>query len=108
MPYKDPDKRARSRDKWRANNPDYHDEYRTQHPDQYADYNKTYRQKQRELMLSWYEQYKKKMKCSNCSESREPCLDFHHTDPAVKRFEVKRMMKKGSCSLDTLLEEVAK
>jgi hypothetical protein len=108
MANRDPEKRRRSNRRWNDQHPEYYEAYRQNHTEQFAAYNKTYRQKQTDAMLSWYERYKKKMRCHRCPESREPCLDFHHIDPSTKKFEIKKMMKKGSCSLETLLQEVHK
>ena len=99
---------SKKRREWHINNIEYHSNYRQTNPEQFIQYNKTYRQKQRETMLIWYEKYKKTLKCSVCSENREPCLDFHHKDSDTKKFEIKRMMKKGTCSINTFFEEVEK
>lgn len=108
MPYEDHNKKKESDKKWRQAHPEYHNKYRQEHPQQYADYHRSYRERQKGAMQDWYFEYKKTMKCSRCPEKREPCLDFHHVDPEQKRFEVKRMMKKGACSFESLMEEVKK
>lgn len=46
--------------------------------------------------------------CIVCGEARAVCLDFHHRDPATKRFSVTRALKTGSCSKESLDAEIAK
>lgn len=56
----------------------------------------------------WFIEYKKTLKCSNCSEKRHYCLDFHHRDPKTKSFNFKKVIGKQLYGRDRLLEEVAK
>lgn len=48
----------------------------------------------------------KKSGCCICSEMEPVCLDFHHIDPATKKFRI--AAKASIPSLEALLEEIAK
>lgn len=53
----------------------------------------------------WLQEFKKTLKCANCDESRWYVLDFHHTDPSSKDFDLASSFK---FSKDRILEEIAK
>lgn len=56
--------------------------------------------------LERFQQWKITLSCSICSESDPCCLDFHHTDPTQKDFEIGTAAQ--SASWNTLMEEVKK
>ena len=47
----------------------------------------------------------KRRGCSQCTERRPSCLQFHHTDPSIKKFNLSAARGK---SLDDIKEEAAK
>ena len=55
----------------------------------------------------WYIEYKSKLKCSRCTENHPSCLQFHHTDPAMKKDHVSILVNGGS-SIKRVLEEINK
>lgn len=55
----------------------------------------------------WLKQLKKTLCCSKCGENHPACLDFHHNDPKMKKYNIHKMSGKG-CSQETILEEIAK
>lgn len=46
-------------------------------------------------------------KCLMCSENHIACLDFHHRDPATKRFKINAAYERRY-SKDTILKEIEK
>ena len=46
-------------------------------------------------------------KCVECGESRWECLDFHHTDPAIKTDTVHQMIRDRRC-IKTVKSEIRK
>lgn len=58
-------------------------------------------------VAEWFAEYKTTLKCVKCGESHPACLDFHHRDPATKRYTVAKMALNG-CSIETIREEIEK
>lgn len=54
-----------------------------------------------------FQQFKKTLSCTICSESDSVCLDFHHTDPKHKDDSIAALVTKG-VSWDKLMKEVDK
>jgi hypothetical protein len=55
----------------------------------------------------WLDEYKKRLSCEKCGESRHYVLVFHHVDRATKLFSIGNT--KNICSsIDTLKKELAK
>jgi hypothetical protein len=61
---------------------------------------------QRKDTIAWWKEYKEKLSCQICGESRSWCLDFHHTDPSTKEGALSTMIR--SKSRDAILEEITK
>ncbi len=80
MPYKDPEKR-------REANRRYNKAYQDRNPGIQVKRNLDYRRKIRQ----WLSDYKQSQGCAQCGENHPGCLDFHHTDPGAKEFNVFRM-----------------
>lgn len=60
-----------------------------EHKEDYINRNKRYAQD----AYSWYRDYKETLRCSVCGEDRWWCLDFHHTDPETKEFNVSDLVR---------------
>lgn len=63
------------------------------------------RNRDKEIKL-WLKEYKNTLKCENCAETHPACLEFHHINPAEKKFSIGRM--KDFMSWRLLKEEIAK
>lgn len=61
----------------------------------------------RKRILNEIREYKGKHGCSCCSESEPVCLEFHHTDPDGKDFNIADALKSGY-SLDRIMTEIEK
>jgi hypothetical protein len=95
MPYKDLEKRREYR---RAYMRRWYQKNKTQHI-------ACVRNRDQKIKL-WLREYKKTLKCEICAENHPACLDFHHIDPAEKKFSIGRM--KDFMSWRLLKEEIAK
>ena len=95
MPYTDKEKRREYRReymrKWYEKNKSKHIAY--------------VRNRDKKIKL-WLKDYKKTLKCEICEENHPACLDFHHINPAEKKFSIGRM--KDFMSLRLLKEEIDK
>lgn len=49
--------------------------------------------KRRIGLKQWYRAYKRTLCCSQCGENHPATLDFHHTDPVAKKFNVSHLFK---------------
>ena len=66
------------------------------------------RSKRQKLELTkWYREYKKTLHCEDCGQNHPATLEFHHTDPTQKDFNVSRLIAQ-STSLRRLKVEMAK
>lgn len=63
--------------------------------------------KWRDNKRKWWFEYKSKLSCSTCGESRHWCLDFHHTDPSSKEGSLSELVTRN-VSRERILEEVSK
>lgn len=54
---------------------------------------RTKRNKQKSL--DWYKNIKSGLKCCNCGESDDNCLDFHHLDSTQKDFTISNIKKES-------------
>jgi len=97
------EKKRISNAKWRSKNPDY-DKRRYKNNPKYFRDNAL---KIREKRVEWFQKYKSTLKCEICGESDPIVLDFHHNDPAEKKYLVSNMVRDGN-SLDTIKNEIAK
>jgi hypothetical protein len=69
-------------------------------------YYKEKRQRYQKSIKSWLIEYKSKLECKNCGESRWWVLDFHHVDPKQKEYNLANLAKdKGK---KAFLKEVKK
>lgn len=57
--------------------------------------------------IVWFDEYKKTIMCAKCGENHPACLDFHHTDPAKKEFNVSSIIY-GTYSVKTIMKEINK
>lgn len=55
----------------------------------------------------WFEDYKKKLVCSNCGENHIACLDFHHLDPNKKELSITAIAR-NTYSIKRIMEEINK
>jgi hypothetical protein len=55
----------------------------------------------------WFQEYKSALKCERCGFSHPAALDFHHREPALKSYEIPRMVTNG-CGKASILAEMAK
>jgi hypothetical protein len=55
----------------------------------------------------WFQDLKKTLKCNRCPETDWRVLDFHHTDPSQKDWEVANMVR-SRWSQKRILAEIAK
>ena len=92
MPFKDPEKRRVYRRNW----------YKKNKESELAHVRK------RKLSIrKWSNEYKKKLKCSLCSESHPATIDFHHKKGKKKENEIGYMVGNGY-SIDKIKEEITK
>lgn len=96
MPHKDPEKRRKYWREWYHNNPDKVKEY----------YRKKARRRRKQTK-QWYHSYKETLSCERCEEDNSCCLEFHHTDPSKKDFNLS-LMRAGGYSKKRILEEINK
>ena len=62
------------------------------HKEDYINRNRSYREHNRE----WLNSIKSQLKCSICGEDRIWCLDFHHTNPSEKEYNISSLVRDGS------------
>ena len=62
---------------------------------------------QAQRIRDWYYEYKKTLQCERCGIADFRVLEFHHTDPAEKEFDVSQAAISG-WGKETLLAEIAK
>lgn len=55
--------------------------------------------KHRAKVSNWFDNYKQNLKCQKCEEKRWWVLDFHHTDPSEKEFNIGNLKNSGSKSM---------
>ena len=95
MPYKDPEKRRTYQReymrRWYQNNKATHIAY--------------VRNRDRKIE-EWLKQYKLTLSCELCPESHPACLEFHHVNPAEKKFTIGRQER--YISMKSLQAEIAK
>lgn len=95
MPYKDKDK-----------NRVYQREYQRRWYSENKQRHIGYVRKRDEGIQSWFNEYKKTLKCEECGENHPACLDFHHLNPVDKKFSVSSHHDRPS--KQALIEEIAK
>ena len=87
MPYKDREKR-------REKQKEYSSEHYKRNKDQYK-INSAVR---RRAEAKKWKKFKDSLSCVYCGESHPATFDFHHIDPATKRFNVNNLVKDGRYS----------
>lgn len=83
-----------------------HAEYRKKH---YGENRERYIDKAKEYkadVVKWYKNYRENLSCSQCGEKRHWVLDFHHSDPSEKEFNISTYVSGSSKS--KLLKEINK
>lgn len=65
------------------------------------------RKQHRKDRQAWFQDFKKQFSCINCSESRNPAVQFHHPDSEEKEYRVGQLAAKGY-SKEKIKEEVDK
>lgn len=65
---------------------------------------KEYREKFRNTIKEWWQDYRKELVCSRCGDERWYVLDFHHRNPTEKERAVSEMVFKGWSKKRILLE----
>ena len=53
-----------------------------------------YPKRKKSRVGEWFAGYKAKLACG-CGESHPACLQFHHRDPATKRFAISHAVREG-------------
>lgn len=95
MPYKD-------REKYRAYQREYKRRWIRENKQRHIEYVRNREGK----MQEWFLEYRKNQACEICGENHPACLDFHHVNPAEKKFEVSA--RRNRPSMKALIEEIAK
>lgn len=101
MPLKDPIKRREYEKNRMKNKRNTNQEFKEK-TNQYTRNNIKKRAKDRYDFINKF-----KDKCIHCGESRQICLDFHHTNPTKKEFNIIQMAHNGY-SVDIILKELEK
>jgi hypothetical protein len=65
------------------------------------------RKKRKVKITNWLHELKSLLKCCRCDESYIACLDFHHTNPEEKEYNISYMANIG-ISKDAILKEISK
>lgn len=92
MPYKNPIKQKKAQAKY------------------YKDNKKEYISRNQSRRLTrkiWFSEITKDLKCVNCPESNNACLDFHHVDPTTKIQSVAELLNSFR-SKEVVLTEMEK
>ncbi len=58
-------------------------------------------------LLSWFRDYKSRLRCKHCGENDLAALDFHHREPSDKEVSITRAIHDG-WGIQRVLIEVAK
>lgn len=61
----------------------------------------------RKKLKQWYLELKKTLSCLRCGFAHPAAIDFHHTDPSTKEFDVPVMVAQGH-SKKNIEKEIAK
>ena len=96
MPYKNIEDRKK-----------YEKKYYQKNKDKIKRYHNVHSKKKYKELKEWYDDYKKNLKCKICGENDYRCLDFHHIDPKLKRYEVVVAVKRRY-SKKNIIEEIKK
>lgn len=85
----------------------YHKEYHKQWYSNNREQQKLRMSERRKELRDWFNNIKLSSKCSICGENHIACLDFHHTDPSTKDFDISLMVSNG-LSREKILVEISK
>lgn len=55
----------------------------------------------------WFRAYKESCCCVECGENHPACLEYHHTNPAEKKYNIFHMVKNAH-SIESIKKELAK
>lgn len=92
MPFKNAEKRRDYRRRW----------YQKHNTSE-----KAHVRKRKRKIREWFNEYKKGLKCSICSESHPAVIDFHHKDSKEKELGISYMVADGY-SVRTIRKELDK
>lgn len=92
MPYKDLEKRRECRRKWYANN---------------KESEKAHVVRRKKEIRSWFEKFKKTLRCKKCGENHPATLDFHHKNSKEKDLGMGFMSYYGY-SIERIKKEISK
>ena len=59
------------------------------------------------IIVKWFNEYKKVLKCEYCGENNPCCLDFHHKNEKEKDYNISVMSNMGY-SINRIKEEIDK
>lgn len=57
--------------------------------------------------IIWFHEYRKTLKCGRCGENHPACLEFHHSDPNKKEYNIGTIVY-STYSIKTILKEIEK
>lgn len=84
MPFKDPAKRREYQRKYQA-------KWYAANKDKQLESNKAIKQRYKQ----WWREFKSSLSCSRCGENHPATLDFHHSDPSEKEFDIHSAVSRG-------------
>jgi len=86
---------------------EYHRNWYAKNKERLRQKKKIYCKNHRLRRKEWFATVKGSLSCEVCGESRYYCLDFHHTNPKDKEFNIGDMVERNY-SKKRILEEIAK
>jgi hypothetical protein len=107
MPTKDPEKKRANNQRWYKANRERELEKSRQWHRENRDASNASNRKYKQSLRDLINEYKKAGVCVRCGVGDYRILDFHHIDPAQKKFELNTGLKK-SMGARALLDEIAK
>lgn len=81
--------------------------YRRIHYNKNKEYYKGKTKDRKRMLRDWIIGIKTNKICKTCTESRSPCLTFHHRNPKNKEYEIGDMVSNGY-SKERILKEIEK
>ena len=61
----------------------------------------------KEKNVAWFHEYRKTLKCNRCGENHPACLEFHHSEPNKKEYNIGNIIY-STYSIKTILKEMQK
>lgn len=96
MPYKDPETRRR-----------YNLAYKVANKGRLRPIELARNRRRKQVLKAYIAKIRAESTCPQCGEDADCCFDFHHRNPAEKKFVVSSAPTRG-VSLDTLKKEIVK